>query len=71
MEGRWLEALNGIRSDRAAGEYDLFVTLAARFHWTPEQIMEMSPDYLDELSCYLKAEFRKLELDRRRLEEMR
>lgn len=47
----------------------MFVALAARFHWTPEQILDMTPDYLDELMSFLKAEGRKQELDLKRLEQ--
>jgi hypothetical protein len=32
------------------------ILLAAKFNWTPEQICDMPPDYLDELICYISAE---------------
>lgn len=47
----------------------MFIALAARFYWTPEQILEMTPDFLDELTCYLNAEARKAEIDLKRLKK--
>lgn len=40
----------------AIGEWDLEVSLALRFNWTPEQIGRFDPDYLEELIARLSAE---------------
>jgi len=34
----------------------MMILLAAKFSWTPEQICDMAPEYLDELICYISAE---------------
>lgn len=39
-----------------ARPWDLYVILAARFGWTPDEINRMDPDFVDELMAYLHAE---------------
>lgn len=34
----------------------MLVNLAERYHWTPEQVLAMDPDFLDELTVRLAAE---------------
>ena len=34
----------------------MMILLATKFNWTPDQICDMAPDYLDELICYISAE---------------
>lgn len=38
------------------GSHDNLIALAERYHWTPEQIGDMDPDYTDELLIRLSAE---------------
>lgn len=40
----------------AAGEFDLYVLMAIRFKWTPEQVNDLTPDFIDELLAYQAAE---------------
>ena len=40
----------------AAGEFDLYVLMAIRFRWTPEQVNALAPDFIDELLAYQAAE---------------
>lgn len=44
--------------DTAAGEYDLYVMMAARHRWTPEQVNDLDPTFLEELLAYHAAEAR-------------
>ena len=46
----------GSRPPRPIGDFDLAVSLAIRFGWTPEQIGRLDPDYVDELLARLSAE---------------
>ena len=43
-------------NNEPVGDYDLFVTLAERYHWTPEQICRMDPDFLEEVTARIRAE---------------
>lgn len=38
------------------GDHDDLIALAERYHWTPDQIGEMDPDYVDGLLIRLAAE---------------
>ena len=38
------------------GDYDAEIALAERYHWTPEQIGQMDPDYIGELLTRIRAE---------------
>ncbi len=37
-------------------EWDIYVNLAYRFNWTPEQVDALDPDFLDSLSARSEAE---------------
>lgn len=54
--------------DTAAGEFDLYVMLAARYRWTPEQVNALDPHFLDELLAYHAAEARWEEEQRKEAE---
>jgi len=36
--------------------FDFEISLAVRFHWTPEQVGALDPDYVEELRAYLLAD---------------
>lgn len=38
------------------GRYDLYVLLAERYHWTPEEVGRLDPDFVEELIAKLEAE---------------
>ena len=38
------------------GDHDDLIGLAERYHWTPDQIGDMDPDYVDGLLIRLAAE---------------
>jgi len=38
------------------GQYDVLIVLARRYNWTPAQVAEMDPDYLEELLTMIRAE---------------
>lgn len=40
------------------GEYDLYVLFATRYRWTPEQVNDLTPDFIEELLAYQTAEAR-------------
>jgi len=42
----------------ASGEFDLYVLMATRYRWTPEQVNALTPDFLEELLAYQAAEAR-------------
>lgn len=48
--------MRGTATRQPAGHYDLFVDLAVRFNWTPEQIFKMDVLFVDELVMRLEAE---------------
>ena len=37
------------------GDFDLYVMLAERHHWTPEQIDRFDPDFVEELMAHHTA----------------
>lgn len=53
---RWLGAFKGTLKARPVGDYDNLIALAERYHWTPDQIGDMDPDYTDELLIRMTAE---------------
>lgn len=55
----------------AVGEHDLEVALAWRFGWTPEQVREMAPDFIEELTARLEAEGQMAEQARQEQERER
>lgn len=55
MQRRWLKKLGGRPGSRPAGEYDLFVLLAVNFGWSPEQVLDMPVDFIEELLVFLSA----------------
>lgn len=66
VENRWLRRLQGVLAgDTNAGEFDLYVQMAMRFKWTPEQVNDLDPHYLQELLAYLAAEARHTEKERK------
>lgn len=42
--------------DGPVGRYDLLVTLAERYQWTPEQVLRMDPDFVDEIVIRCRAD---------------
>ena len=38
------------------GQYDVLIVLARKYNWTPAQVAEMDPDYLEELLTMIRAE---------------
>lgn len=38
------------------GEWDVYITLAALYHWTPDQVDALDVDYFDELMARIQAE---------------
>ena len=40
----------------AAGDFDLYVLMAMRFKWTPEEVNALEPEFIDELLAYQAAE---------------
>lgn len=40
------------------GEFDLYVFMATRYRWTPEQVNDLTDDFLQELLAYNAAEAR-------------
>jgi hypothetical protein len=38
------------------GQFDVLIVLARRYNWTPAQVAEMDPDYLEELLTMIRAE---------------
>lgn len=38
------------------GQFDVLIVLARRYNWTPVQVAEMDPDYLEELLTVIRAE---------------
>lgn len=44
--------------DADSGEFDLYVILATRYRWTPEQVNALDPHFIDELLAYMAAEAR-------------
>ena len=66
VENRWLRRLQGVLpGDTSAGEFDLYVQMAMRFKWTPEQVNALDPQYLEELLAYLAANARHAEKERK------
>lgn len=47
----------------------MFVTLAVRFNWTPEQVLGFDPHFLDELMSFLSAESDYLKIEQKRLKK--
>jgi hypothetical protein len=45
--------LNGSKPKRQ--RWDIYVTLADRYQWTPEQVDRMDPDFVDEMTAYMNA----------------
>jgi len=43
-------------SHETCGEFDIFITFATRLNWTPSEVMELDPDYVEELIIYWQAE---------------
>ena len=38
------------------GEHDVYVSLAERYQWTPDQINDMDPDYIEDLLSRIRAD---------------
>lgn len=53
------------------GGYDAYVMLAERYHWTPEQIDRLDPDYIDELLIRMSVEAEYQEAERKKAERER
>ena len=68
MRDNWLKAIKGGSPNDGIGQYDLLVTLAVKLQWTPAQIAEMDPHYLDELMAYFSAESQHAVDERKRQE---
>lgn len=59
IENRWFAQLQGVRGAGAAGgEFDLYVAMATRYRWTPEQVNALDPHFIDELLAFQAAEAR-------------
>jgi len=53
---RWRFALaHPAKSKTAIGAFDFEISLALEFHWTPDQIYALDPDYVDELRAAMLA----------------
>ena len=39
-----------------AGPFDLYVSLAVRYQWTPDQVDALDPDFIEQLLAYQEAE---------------
>lgn len=61
----------GKRDAGPAGPYDGLIVLAERYHWTPEQIGRMDPDFVEELAIRLRAEVEAAEAERKRQKRKR
>ncbi len=69
MENRWFARLQGVKGQAgASGEFDLYVVLATRYQWTPEEVNNLDPHFLDELLAFQKAEERHNEKQRKEAE---
>lgn len=55
----------------AVGEHDLEIALAWRFGWTPAQVREMDPNYIEEVMARLEAERQMAEEARKEQERER
>jgi hypothetical protein len=44
------------KPEPAIGDWELCIALAERYHWTPEQIGRLDPDFLEELGARFDAE---------------
>jgi hypothetical protein len=53
------------------GGYDVYVMLAERYHWTPEQVDRLDPDYIDELMIRISVEAEHQEIERKKQERER
>lgn len=51
--------MQGVKGQTAAsGEFDLYVAMATRYRWTPEDVNALDPHFLDELLAFQRAEER-------------
>lgn len=55
----------------AVGGYDTFVVLAERYHWTPDEVRALDPDYIDELLIRIGVESEHNETERKKQERDR
>jgi hypothetical protein len=53
---RWRGAFANTLKERPVGNHDNLIALAERYHWTPDQIGDMDPDYVDELLIRMSAQ---------------
>ena len=59
---RWRSRLDNERKGRrsraayAVGQWDIYIAVAERYHWTPEEFGRLDPDFLEELSAYWSAQ---------------
>lgn len=69
MQARWLKRLKGhLPAGEACGLWDLHVQLAIRFNWTPQQVNEMDPWFVQELTQFIVAEQKHQEWERKQTE---
>lgn len=66
VENRWFARLQGVKGvDVACGEFDLYVVMATRYRWTPEEVNALDPQFLEELLAFQRAEGRHNEKERK------
>ncbi len=66
----WKRSFEG-HHEGPVGEYDAYIVLAERYHWTPEQICGLEEDYITELLARSRAEADVAEVKRKREEAKR
>ena len=65
---QWRAVYDGKHKGGEVGGYDTYVMLAERYHWTPEQVDRLDPDYIDELLMRMSAEADYQEAERKKQE---
>lgn len=66
MENRWFARLQKVKgADGPSGDYDLYVLMATRYQWTPEEVNALDPHFLEELMAFQAAEARHDEKQRK------
>ena len=63
----WKRSFEG-HHEGPVGEWDAYIVLAERYHWTPEQICRLEEDYITELLARSRAEADVAEVKRKREE---
>lgn len=66
----WKSSFEG-HHEGPVGEYDAYIVLAERYHWTPEQICRLEEDYITELLARSRAESDVTEAKRKKEEAKR